>query len=136
MSPRIPRSVLAVSIALCLREPALAQDSTAAPLVKYSVAPDRADPAIHHFTAANYVVFEKGVKPSAPLLVFMPGTNGEPIRTSLFADAAARQGYRVIGLSYDDAPAVAQICPREPDPRCSERFREKRIYGTGNFSLV
>jgi hypothetical protein len=100
------------------------------------VTPARADSSVTRFTAPNYIVFERGVESSAPLLVFMPGTNGQPNRTSDFADVAAHQGYRVIGLEYNDTPAVAQICPRNPDPQCAAKFREKRIFGDGNFGLI
>ena len=116
---------------------AAAQDAASShQLVKYSVVPQRADSSVSRFTAPNYVVFERQTKSSAPLLVFMPGTDGVPNRTSDFADAAAHQGYRVIGLEYDDAPAVMQVCPRDPDPRCAENFRRKRIFGQGRFDAI
>ena len=102
-------------------------------LVRYVVRPSAADPTIARFDAPNYVVYAAGVAPAAPLLVFLPGTNGRPANTTDFADVAARQGYRVIGLEYDDVPAVGQLCPRDPDPRCSEDFRRRRIYGEGGY---
>jgi len=112
---------------------AAAQDSvTNHDLVKYWVNPQATDSRIGRFLAPNYIVFEKQAPASSPLLVFMPGTNGLPRNTSDFADVAAHQGYRVIGLEYDDEPAVAQVCPRNPDPRCSQMFREARIYGGGS----
>jgi dienelactone hydrolase len=98
-------------------------------LVKYRITPQSTDSAIRRFNSAHYIVFERGTSSSAPLLVFMPGTGGMPEKTSDFADVAAHQGYRVIGLEYMDTPAVAQICPRNRDPRCSEKFRQKRIFG-------
>jgi dienelactone hydrolase len=116
---------------------AAAQDAeTGHQLVKYSVAPQHADSSVSRFTAPNYVVFERQTKSSAPLLVFMPGTDGIPNRTSDFADVAAHQGYRVIGLEYDDTPAVMQTCPRDPDPKCAEKFRRKRIFGEGRFDAI
>jgi hypothetical protein len=105
-------------------------------LVKYWVAPEHADTSIHRFTARNYIVFEKETKSSAPLLVFMPGTNGQPMNSTTFSDVAAHQGYRVIGLEYNDSPAVMQVCPRSPDTKCAEKFRQKRIYGGGRFDLI
>lgn len=112
-----------------------AQDSTSA-LVRYRISPIEADSRIHRFTEPNIVVFERGVKASAPLLLFLPGTGGRPQNTSEFSIVAARQGYRVIGLEYTDTPAVAQICPRERDPQCSEKVRQKRIYGDQVTSLI
>jgi dienelactone hydrolase len=105
-------------------------------LVKYSITPQATDSSIRRYNNPHYVVFERQVKPSAPLLVFMPGTGGRPERSTDFANAAAHQGYRVIGLEYVDEPAVAQICPREPDPRCSEKVRQKRIYGDDVTRLI
>ena len=96
----------------------------------------RLDPAVHRFDEPHYVVFDSAVGPNAPLLVFLPGTGGRPQNTSDFENAAARQGYRVIGLEYVDEPAVAQVCPRVPDPDCSEKVRRKRIYGENVTSLV
>ncbi|MEO8619448.1 MAG: hypothetical protein ABI625_00200 [bacterium] len=101
----------------------------AAALVKYRVTPESTDSSIHRFNDPHYVVFERTTTSAAPLLVFMPGTGGMPERTSAFADLAAHMGYRVIGLEYTDTPAVAQLCPKNRDPKCSEHFRQKRIYG-------
>jgi hypothetical protein len=42
----------------------------------------------------------------------------------------------VIGLEYVDEPAVAQVCPRSPDPDCSEKVRRKRIYGENVTSAI
>lgn len=105
-------------------------------LVTYRITPEATDSSIHRFNEPHYVVFERQVKPSAPLLVFFPGTGGRPLNTSDFADVAARQGYRVIGLEFTDVPAVAQICPRERDPGCSEKVRRKRIFGDDVTSLI
>ena len=120
-----------VLLTLCAATTVSGAQAPASPpeLVRHLVRPDSADTSIHRFTEPDYVVFARGVRRDAPLLVFMPGTGGVPVRTSDFADVAARQGYRVIGLEYNDVPAVAQICPRDPDPRCSERVRQKRIHG-------
>jgi hypothetical protein len=124
----IPSLRLAVPM-LLLFAPRLAPPGRADTLVKYLVAPQATDSAIHRFTDPNYVVFEHDVPPSAPLFLFMSGTGGSPARTSDFLDFAAGQGYRVISLAYNDVPAVAQVCPRDPDPDCSARVRRKRIYG-------
>ncbi|MEP6733324.1 MAG: hypothetical protein ABJE10_21955 [bacterium] len=114
-----------------------AQESTAASaLVTYRVVPSAIDSSVRRFNEPHYVVFDRAVKADAPLLLFLPGTGGRPQNTSDFANLAARQGYRVIGLEYVDTPAVAQICPREPDPDCSEKVRRKRIYGDDVTPLV
>jgi len=90
-----------------------AQDSARVrPLVRYRIPPSAIDPQVRRFDQPNYVVLDSAVRPDAPLLLFMPGTGGQPQNTSEFADLAARQGYRVIGLEYVDTPAVEQVCPR------------------------
>jgi hypothetical protein len=112
------------------------QPSGADDLVTYLVTPASADSAIHRFNEPNYVVFGRRTPATAPLLVFLPGTGGRPQGTSDFANLAARQGYRVIGLEYTDIPAVQEICPRAPDPRCAEQVRRKRIYGDDVTSMI
>jgi acetyl esterase/lipase len=111
-----------------------ATDSTE--LVVYRVAPSDVDPSVRRFNEPHYVVFAATANANAPLLLFLPGTGGRPQSTSVFAQAAARQGYRVIGLEYVDEPAVAQLCPRDPDPNCSEKVRRKRIYGDDVTALI
>jgi len=113
-----------------------AQSPRASGLVVRRVTASSLDPAIRRFDDPHYVVFDSAVGPNAPLLLFLPGTGGRPQNTSDFSDAAARQGYRVIGLEYVDEPAVAQVCPRDPDPDCSEKVRRKRIYGENVTSIV
>ncbi|MDB4913373.1 MAG: hypothetical protein JWM95_1017 [Gemmatimonadetes bacterium] len=115
-----------VAIAMLLASPLSVR---AQELVKYRLTPESTDSSIHRFNEPHYIVFEKATSSAAPLLVFMPGTGGKPERTSDFSDVAAHQGYRVIGLEYVDEPAVAQVCPRSPDTSCSEKVRQKRIYG-------
>jgi hypothetical protein len=105
-------------------------------LIRYFIDPVTTDSSIRRFNFPQFVVFERHVKSSAPLLVFLPGTDGRPANTTEFAIVAARQGYRAIGLSYNDVPAVAQLCPRDPDPRCSEKVRQKRIYGDDDTRLI
>lgn len=114
-----------------------AQDATASSaLVTYRITPSAIDPSVRRFDEPHYVVFDRAARADAPLLVFFPGTGGRPQNASDFANLAARQGYRVIGLEYVDTPAVAQICPRVPDPECSEKVRRKRLYGDDVTPLI
>src|SRR3954469_11127203 len=81
------RSLLAVVAAVGGAVNATGQAPAAAQgLVRDSLAPTHADSSVHRFTAPNYVVFEKETPSSAPLLVFMPGTNGQPNNATNFAD--------------------------------------------------
>ena len=114
----------------------LAAQAPATHLVVYRVRPSSLDSAVRRFDNAHYVVFDSAVAPSAPLLLFLPGTGGRPLNTTEFENAAARQGYRVIGLEYVDEPSVSEICPRSPDAACFEKVRRKRIYGDDATSLI
>jgi hypothetical protein len=136
---RMKRGLRSLSLLLILGVPAAAcaqADPDSAGLIRYLVSPQAADSTIKRFTEPSYVVLATSVADSAPLLVYLPGTNGEPRRATLFANTAARQGYRVIALTYNDVPAVQQICPRDPDPRCAERVRMRRIFGIGRVSQI
>lgn len=95
----------------------------------YTVSPGEADPQIKRFTADNIVMFKRGVARDANLLVYFSGTGGTPASGSLFLEAGAKAGYRVIGLTYDNANAVPTVCGPNPDPACSDRFRQKRVFG-------
>jgi hypothetical protein len=133
--------VFATVAAFCAGGPVVAsigaqEAADSANLVRYRVAPSAVDSASRRFDAENYIVYARGVKADAPLLVFLPGTDGRPMNTTAFADLAALQGYRVIGLEYNDVPAVQQLCPRDPDPGCSEKVRRKRIFGEDATSLI
>jgi predicted esterase len=110
----------------------LAAGSTSRPtdgLVTYRVLPSETDAAIARFNTANYVVFDPQAPASANLLLFMTGTGGNPAGVSDFLDVAAAQGYRAIALAYNDTPAVVALCTSDPDPACSGRVRQKRIFG-------
>jgi hypothetical protein len=128
-------------LALCAGSPLVtslgAQEAAdSADLVRYRIAPSAVDSTSRRFDAVNYVVYARGVKTDAPLLVFLPGTDGRPSNTTAFEDLAALQGYRVIGLECNDVPAVQQLCPRDPDPGCAEKVRRKRIFGENATSLI
>lgn len=97
-------------------------------LVIYQIKPSTADPSIQRYDDANVVVLDRSRTAASQLVVFMPGTGGKPLNDMGLLQVVANQGYRVIGLEYNDSPAVVQVCPREP-PRCSGDFRHKRIYG-------
>jgi hypothetical protein len=104
--------------------------------VVYEVKPSEADPAITQFDDPNVVVFNRGAGDHPELVVFMPGTKGKPARAKLLLSVVANLGYRAIGLEYNDTPAVIQICPRDPNPKCSGEFRQKRIFGDDVTNVV
>src|SRR5262249_15134704 len=93
------------------------------------VRPSETDPTIHRFDSANYVLLGAHAKPNAQLLLYMPGTLGQPPGPRAFLRAAADAGYRVISLAYNDDISIAVYCPKRPNPACSGAFRAMRIYG-------
>ncbi|HEY4472792.1 MAG TPA: hypothetical protein VGN21_16585 [Stellaceae bacterium] len=101
----------------------------AAERIVHVVAPNDADPSVTQFLRNSVVMFERAVSGSAPLLVYLPGTGGDPARVQLFLGVAVDVGYRAIALSYNNEPAVMQVCSRQPDPSCSENFRSSRLFG-------
>jgi hypothetical protein len=123
---------LAAGLALALCAPAAGQ-----PVAGYQIVPSAADPRVHDFNEPSLALTGSQVRANAPLALFLTGTGGHPATgpRALYA-TIADQGYRVLALEYDDMPAVAQVCPRDPDPACSADFREMRIYGTGRSRTV
>jgi hypothetical protein len=81
-------------------------------------------------------VFDEETPADSPLVVFMPGTGGKPSNVVHMLGVVASRGYRVVGLEYNDEPAVVQVCPRDPDRACSANFRAQRIFGNNGRSPV
>lgn len=94
------------------------------------VRPSLADANVHEFDDDNVVLTPQGGN-GVPLALFLPGTHGKPRNAIGLLNVVANQGYRVIGLSYNDDPAAVQICPRNPNPNCFARFRAMRTFGQG-----
>ena len=135
VAPTLLRQLLALGVAAAALAASRAaaqgppDPTPAVPLKFISVRPSEADPSIRSFDEPNLIVFNPDAGAQAPLAVFLPGTNGRPANVRLLLSVIASQGYRAIGLEYDDEPAVVQVCVRDPDPDCSGRFRQERIYG-------
>jgi len=110
--------------------------AAAGPAREQEVLPSQADSAVKQYDDPDIVIADPGLPADAPLAIFLPGTGGKPANTVGLLRVVAAQGYRVIGLEYDDTPAVVQVCPRDPDPDCSARFREMRVYGAGTHAPV
>ena len=77
--------VLLIYAATAVRAQAPGTDT----LLKYWIAPAATDSTIKRFNEPNYIVFERHVKPSAPLIVFLPGTDGRPAIPSSCAAMSA-----------------------------------------------
>ncbi|MGH3426134.1 MAG: BPSS1187 family protein [Mycobacteriales bacterium] len=110
--------------------------SNPAQAVLLSVRPSVTDRGIRDYDEPHYVVYDPEATAQAQLVVFLPGTLGKPSNASLLLGTVANQGYRVIGLEYDDAPAVAWVCPQNPSPACAAHFRQERIFGDDSHAVV
>jgi len=102
------------------------------------VAPHATDARLAESDAPHLVVYD----PAAvqPLVVWLAGTNGHPSTgPKLLFETVREQGYRLVGLSYLTAPAVAQVCtPRRLASvhDCAERFRQQRVWGDAPSMLI
>jgi|GEM_PF-619915 len=94
------------------------------------VAPQVTDTRIDTELEPHYVCQSAEAQPRDQLLVFFPGTGGDPDDYEYFVEEAAALGMHAIGLSYVNPRSVnLQICPRDPDPDCHEKGRREVIYG-------
>jgi hypothetical protein len=104
--------------------------------VVHLISPGEADPRVKRFLANNLALFKNGVAKDANLLVFFPPTGGTPANSWPFLQVAAKVGYRVIGLEYDNATSVPLVCGKSPDPSCSDHFRQKRVFGNDDMQDI
>jgi hypothetical protein len=102
-------------------------------IVTECVRPSATDPGIQRFDMPNYVLVSEQTKSNGQLMLFMPGTGGEPTGPKAFLRAAAGAGYRVVSLAYNDDISIAVYCPKRPSAECSERFRAMRIWGNSQL---
>ena len=128
--------VAAPGLAAAQAAPAQLPVPLPAPLLERRILPSEADPAVKQFDDPAIAITLPGLSRDAPLAVFLPGTNGRPEHALELLRVIAAQGYRVLGLQYDSSPAVVRLCPRDPDPACSAKFREMRVSGTGGPAPV
>jgi pimeloyl-ACP methyl ester carboxylesterase len=102
--------------------------------------PSETDPRITNFNQPHMSWLPQG-RARNQLLVFLPGTGGQPRAHFPFAATAAALGYHVIFLMYPDTVAAQQVCPGSPDPDAYMKFRlgiirGGDIEGMGSISAV
>jgi hypothetical protein len=69
------------------------------------------------------------------LFVFMPGTGAVPALFQLLLQRAARLGYHAIGLMYEDAFPINDLCAGSVDPSsCFENAHSAVVYGCASGS--
>lgn len=130
-------ATLCAAMAISGASVAAQQTPPAAPGMQLDkILPSDVDPSIKRFNKPNIVLVKNGLPSTANLLVFFPGTGSEPQASWPFLVAGANAGYRVIGLMYDNGVSDPQTCGPNPDPACSDRFREKRIFGDADSADI
>lgn len=127
LTRRLCAAALTISAFVIVASPVAAQSA------RYDILPSQTDSRVKQFDKPHAVIKPKKAQLNAPLVVFLPGTNGFGANTVSMLEFASSQGYRAIGLTFVAAPSISQVCPRDPDPECHAKFREMRIYGTGDF---
>lgn len=126
------RGWVGVALGIAVPLASLASDS----FRTYRVKPQETDAAIDRFNNPHVAVFDPNAAPSADLLLFMTGSGANPGNVSDFLNVAAASGYRTVSLSYNDLPAIVAVCPQDPDPACSAKVRQKRVFGDDVTSRV
>lgn len=118
---------MVVSLSLLCRV-SLAQSNTSGVTVR-SVLPTAADPALQtKFDEPNLVLIPQHVR-YRDLVVFLPGTHGEPAEYEKLLESIAATGIRVVGLMYDDVPTSKRACAQKDDANCPGSFRRERVDG-------
>jgi hypothetical protein len=117
-------------------------EATVAPLVLHIIAPQLTDANIDYVPTLNpqlnhhYVWLDTSARGNPKLLVFMAGANGRPVGWQLVQQEAARVGYHVIGLMYQNNVPVDSICKGSSDRDCSGNLRLEILEGVDSSSLT
>ncbi len=137
--PVSPKPTTSTAIAPTMSQVA---DATA-PLVLHTVHPQATDPAINVALADHYVWLDTTARGNPKLLVFMPGASNVPASWQLFEQEAARLGYHVIGLMYQNDVEVVGKCGgsfipegHSLDPNCSGNLRLEVLTGADVSAAV
>jgi hypothetical protein len=110
---------------------------TVPPLVPRTISPRETDPDIDWTPTVNpqfnhhYVWLDAAQPPNGKLLVFLTGIGPtpRPRGQQLLQQEAARLGYHVIGLMYQNNVGPADVCASSPDPGCAENVRLEIVDG-------
>lgn len=99
------------------------------------------EPAINPALAYHYAWVDPSSTGNPKLLVFMPGVSNRPRDYQLVSREAARLGYHVIGLMYQNSVGVDAVCKGTlvptPPPECSGDTRLEILDGVDReFSQV
>ena len=115
--------------------------SESAPLVPRIIAPQVTDPDIDWIPIINpqfnhhYVYLDPSAESNSKLFVFLPGANAKPRLFQLIQQEAARLGYHVIGLMYQNSVSP-NSCSASTDPECTGNMRLEILDGTDRSPSV
>lgn len=116
-----------------------ADEST--PLVPRLITPQTTDAEITWVPPVNpqlnhHYVWVDPSRQNNKLFVFLPATGGRPAGTRLVQQEAARLGYYVIGLMYQNNIAVEAVCKDVSDVNCSRDLRLEIVDGIDRSGFV
>jgi hypothetical protein len=132
MQRRLP-SFLSKTLILALLSISLnaqAQNCDTLQLQFHQVWPSQTDGNIQNTLARHYAYYNPDCVPQNKLLLWIPGTFGNPLNYERFTSFAANHGFHVISLTYDNNVFASQFCANSTDPDCFENFRIEHLYGT------
>lgn len=116
--------------------------AASAALVPRLITPQLTDPDIDWVPAVrpeanqHNVWLDPSQKANPKLLVFLPGFEGKPRCCGLFEQEAARLGYHVIGLMWQNEWAILASCAGSSDPDCSGNMRLEAIDGIDRSPFI
>ncbi len=114
----------------------------AALLVPRTVEPRTTDPDITWAPATDpqlafhNIWLDPSARRDGKLFVFMPGTRNVPASWQHLGSAAARLGYYVIGLMYQNEVEVVGVCTGSSDRNCSGSMRLEILDGIDRSTFV
>ncbi len=96
---------------------------------EYVIDPTMTDTTISPGFGNHYAYLNPAVSPKQKLFVFFPGTKAAPGYYRLLLQAAANNGFHVIGLAYRNGIALDVLCQGSADPDCHGKIREEIFNG-------
>lgn len=124
------RRLLLSFLAISLTQLSIAQTCDTTQLQFYEVRASDTDPNIDWELAKHHAYFNPDCVPQNKLLIWIPGTWGNPTGYQRFCQFAANHGFHVISLKYINNVYASQFCGSSSDPACFQNFRHEHVFGT------
>jgi hypothetical protein len=102
-------------------------DAQGAPIVGTALAPTATDPAIDPQFGDHWAIAKTATTGTGKLVVFLPGTGGQPKHYTALLHEAATLGHRALGLAYPNQPSLFELCGE--DANCYEFARHEIFDG-------